>query len=186
MWVSRHIRGQGSRWSGDIATAALIYEAPATLRTVRQSDVALLEEMHERLSAESIHYRYLRLYEPTPEDLEYLCSLDGSPGAAIVATVQDPQERVVGMACYKVDPQDPATAEPAILVEDRYQGCGLGKKLILALLRKAQTMGLKTFVSYVHPTNKKVLSMVKGCGLHTESRYGYGIMEIRVSLQPCS
>jgi GNAT superfamily N-acetyltransferase len=157
-----------------------------TVRTVRQTDVALIEEMHERLSKESIHFRYLGPYKPTPQDLEQLCSLDGSPGAAIVATVQDPQEKVVGMACYKVDPLDPATAEPAILVEDRYQGRGLGKKMILALLRQARTMGLETFVSYVDLTNRKVLCMVKGCGLPHESRYSYGMMEIRVSLQPVS
>lgn len=91
---------------------------PVTVRPVQQSDVVLIQEMHMRLSKESLYYRYLAPHTPAPEDLQRLCFLDGRSGVAIVATVEEPQEKVVAMACYCVDPGDPTTAEPAILVED--------------------------------------------------------------------
>ena len=113
---------------------------PVTVRPAQPSDVVLIQEMHTRLSKESLYYRYLAAHPPSPEDLQRLCFLDGGPGVAMVATVEEPQgqEKVVAMACYCVDPGDPTTAEPAVLVEDSYQGRRLGKRIGLALCKAAR------------------------------------------------
>lgn len=159
---------------------------PVTVRPVRQSDVVLIQEMHKRVSKESLYYRYLAPHAPAPEILQRLCFLDGGPGAAIVATVEEPQEKVIAVACYCVDPDDPTTAEPAILVEDSYQGRGLGRRMGLALCQQANQMGLETFTCFIHPANHRVLRLIKGCGLHCEIRDRLGLMEIRVWLKPVS
>ncbi len=162
--------------------------APVTVRPVQPSDVVLIQEMHMRLSKESLYSRYLAAHPPSPEDLQRLCFLDGGPGVAMVATVEEPQgqEKVVAMACYGVDPGDPTTAEPAILVEDSYQGRGLGRRMGLALCQQANQRGVEAFECFILSANHRVLRLIKGSGLHCESRSSHGLNEIRVWLKPVS
>lgn len=155
-----------------------------TVRPVQHSDLVLIQEMHSRLSRESIYYRYLASHAPDLEALERLCFLDGQAGSAIVATVQEPQEKVVGVACYCVDRRDPTTAEPAILVEDRYQGRGLGKRMLRVLCQQARQRGLEVFACFTHLANGPVLHLIKRSGLRYESSYSQGVREIRVWLNP--
>jgi acetyltransferase len=161
---------------------------PVTVRPVQQSDVVRIQEMHTRLSKESLYYRYLAAHPPSPQDLQRLCFLDGGPSVAIVATVEEPQgqEKVVAMACYCVDPGDPTKAEPAILVEDSYQGRGLGRRIGLALCQQANQGGVEIFECFILSANHRVLRLIKGCGLHCESRYSHGLNEIRVWLKSVS
>jgi RimJ/RimL family protein N-acetyltransferase len=166
--------------------SVLLDGTPVTVRPVQQSDVVLIQEMHMRLSSESVYYRYLAPFTPAPEDLQRLCFLDGRRGMAIVATVEEPRRMVIAMACYCVDSGDPTRAEPAILVEDSYQGRGLGRRMFLALCQQASQMGLETFECFTHPANHRVLRLIQGCGLHYEGRYSQGVREIQVWLKPVS
>ena len=161
----------------------LVDGTSVTVRTVQQRDVVLIQEMHLRLSRESVYYRYLPPRTPDAEYLQGLCFLDDQSGVAIVATVQEPQEKVVAMACYAVDPDDPTTAEPAILVEDSYQGRGLGKRVFLALCQQARQKGLEMFECFTHPANHRVLGLIKSCGLRYESGYSQGVRDVRVWLK---
>jgi RimJ/RimL family protein N-acetyltransferase len=140
--------------------------------------------MHLRLSKESVYYRYLAPRTPDPEALQRLCFLDDPSGLAIVATVQEPQEKVIAMACYAVHADDPTAAEPAILAEDSYQGRGLGKHIFLALCQQATQKGLERFECFTHPANHRVLCLIKGCGFRSECTYSQGVREIRVWLKP--
>jgi RimJ/RimL family protein N-acetyltransferase len=156
---------------------------PVMVRPVQQSDLVLIQEMHQRLSKDSIYSRYLAPRTPDLQELQRLCFLDGQPGVALVATVQAPQEQVVAMACYMVHPDDPTTAEPAVLVEDSYQGRGVGKQMLLALCQHAEHMGLETFACFTLLANHRVMRLIKGCGLRYQSRYSEGVNEIRVRLK---
>ena len=100
----------------------------------------------------------------------------------LVGAVREPEENIIGIACYRVNSENPRTAEPAILVEDRCQGCGLGKKLIIALCQQAIQNGIERFDSYIHPANFRVLQMIKTSGLSYECKYRDGLKEIRVWL----
>jgi RimJ/RimL family protein N-acetyltransferase len=163
--------------------SVLVDGLPVTLRKAQQSDVPLIQEMHARLSRQSLYYRYLGPRTPDREELQRLCFLDGRPGLALVATVSGPQEKVIAMACFCVLPEDPTMAEPAILVEDGYQGCGLGRKIFLALCRQAGQMGLETFECFTHPENRGMLRLIRGCGLRYECTYSQGVRDIRVWLK---
>jgi GNAT superfamily N-acetyltransferase len=157
---------------------------PVNVREVQKSDVVLIHEMHQRLSKESVYLRYLAPRMPDPEYVQRLCFFGGRPGLALVATVQEPRKRVIAMACYVVQPDDPYTAEPAIVVEDRYQGRGLGKRMLLALCQQARLMGLHSFVCFTHGANDCVLHLIKASGLSYESSYSKGVREFRVWLEP--
>ena len=184
MLAVRTLEDRADEQSGYAPGSFLSDGTPVIVRPVQHSDVALIQAMHLRLSRESVYYRYLAPRVPSLEDLQRLCFLDDPSGLAIVATVQEPQEKVIAMACYCVHPDDPTTAEPAILVEDSYQGRGLGKRIFSALCQQARQKGLERFECITHPANQRVLCLIKGCGLRSECSYNQGVREIRVWLEP--
>jgi GNAT superfamily N-acetyltransferase len=182
MFAGEFVQERKIAWSNDKDRISKDDGSSVTIRAIRQSDALLIQEMHERLSKESIYFRYLGPNKPTLENLKRLCSPDEEAGTVVVAVVNEPQEKVVGIAHYSVDPIDPTTAEPGVLVEDGYQGCGLGKQIMLALCQEAIRRGLETFTTYIDPSNYRVVGMIKGSGLRFESRYSDGLKEIRVWL----
>lgn len=153
-----------------------------TIRRAKVSDAQPIKEMHQRLSKETIFSRYLHPYMPTLEDLQDLCSLDEKEGFAVVAAIEEPEEKVIGITCFYVGQQNPASAEPAIVVEDDYQGHGLGRQLIQNLGQYASMMGVSEFICYTHPNNDRVLGMAKGSGLDFESKYEQGMRVFRIRL----
>jgi RimJ/RimL family protein N-acetyltransferase len=94
--------------------------------------------------------------------------------------------KVVGIAYYCVEPNKPSSAEPAILVEDEYQGRGLGKQLAKKLCQYARKLGVKEFVCYSHPANRRLLRMIERSGMRFESNYCDSMNKIRVLLNPIS
>jgi GNAT superfamily N-acetyltransferase len=120
------------------------------VRPVERGDGAAVVAMFERCSERS---RYTRFHGPTHDfPAPYLGSiLEPPPGVvAVVAVTIDPYrgERVVGLASAHPATAHPATAHPAtahpatasgagicpadigILVEDDYQGRGIGRQLL--------------------------------------------------------
>src|SRR3954447_6766162 len=94
-----------------------------TLRPIRDDDADRLRRLFFRLSPETV---YLRFFQPVrnPSDklLHHLAEVDHDRRQAIVALDGD---EIVGVARY--DRADDAQhAEVAILVEDAWQGNGLG------------------------------------------------------------
>jgi len=168
--------------SDEIDAISLPDGTSVTVRSIRQNDAVLIMEMHERLSSNSVYYRYLGANKPTIRDFQHLCSPDGVVGLALVATVEDSHEKVIALAYYRVAPENPATAEPAILVEDSFQGCGLGKQMVMALYQKAVLDGLESFDTFIHPGNYRMLQMIKHSGLKYESKYCDGMQKVQIWL----
>ena len=74
---------------------------------------------------------YRRFHAPLhglpPEAVDRLVTVDHDLREAVVGLVGG---EVVGVARYDRSPDDPATAEFAIVVEDGWQGVGLGRQLL--------------------------------------------------------
>jgi GNAT superfamily N-acetyltransferase len=152
------------------------------LRFVRNSDVILIDEMHDRVSQDSLYYRYLTANKPNLVDLQHLCLSGGEAGKVIVAVTEYPECKIVAVAHYMINRDDPTLAEPAVLVEDSYQGLGLGKKIISILSHVAIQNDIRTFISYIHPVNRKVLQLIRSSGLTYKIKYNQGLKEVRVQL----
>lgn len=152
------------------------------MRPIRLADVPLIQDMHQRLSPTSIYYRYLHAYRPTYEDISHLCHLDDGEGAAFVAIIEAPRETVIGLAYYLVDKAQPNTAEPAILIEDRFQGQGLGTMLMQHLSQYALNQGIHVFNALIHADNRRMMRLIHGSGLPFEKKFVYGAREVRVLL----
>jgi len=155
------------------------------MRPAYPGDAALLQDMHQRLSAASAEQRYLRPYTPTLEDSQRIVQMGSSEGAAYVAVVEAPGETIVGYAYYVIAPgSQPLTAEPAIVVEDRLQGQGVGRMLLERLYQRALEQHISTFDALIHPSNDTVMHLIRRSGLPFKSQFAYGLREVRIWLDP--
>lgn len=152
-------------------------------RPARASDVPALLAMHARLSAQSLYSRYLGPYRPTARDLERLCRLSELEGAMYVAETTGPLAEVVGYACYVRDADQPQVAEPAVLVEDRYQRRGLGWALLRQISQHARQNGIAAFAALVHHDNAAMLGLIESSGFAYTLAPDQDAVEVRLHLE---
>ncbi|GAB4579617.1 MAG: GNAT family N-acetyltransferase [Anaerolineales bacterium] len=156
-----------------------------TIRPIRPDDAKRLQEFHARLSPETIYYRFLENHPVLlDKEAKYFTALDFETRVALVATlVTREREEIVGVARFDVlTPNQPDTAEAAFVIEDRFQGLGLGTALMLRLARIALEMGVYYFVFTVHWTNEGMLKLLRKCGEVVERRQSGGVYDVRVQL----
>lgn len=159
--------------------------AKAIIRPIRADDAPGLQSLFGRLSRESIYYRFLELRkELTREQAQRLANLDHHDQMALVATRDQCETEILGVARYAVVPgSQPVDAEAAIVVEDRYQNRGLGALLLERLAAYAVAQGIEAFVATVRNDNGRILSLVRRSGLQTEFEVESGTMALRVRLR---
>jgi RimJ/RimL family protein N-acetyltransferase len=178
-------RGQAWSWQATRAAAERVVlrdDTAVSLRPIQSDDVRPLWDMHRRLSNDTLFYRFLRVYTPSLADLSHICDINDDRGGALVATTGRLHKQIVALAYYiKANPQS-NTAEAAFLVEDRFQGRGLGQILWQQLVRYGQARGITTFEAYVHPNNAAMLHLIYGSGLPYTEEIVYDLREIKVHI----
>ncbi len=159
-----------------------------TIRPIRPQDQAAIIEMHQRLSPDSLYYRYLRPHRPTPEEIMQLCQLASGQGVAFVASLKDSPQKIIGLGYYVILNNAPysGVAEPAILVEDEFQGQGVGRAIFDHLTRHALARQIQTFDLEIHPANYRMLQLVYRSGFFFQERLGYGARQVKLRLEPAS
>ena len=154
----------------------------AILRPLQVGDAPALLDLHERSSADSLYQRYLSPRTPTLPELEQVTTLNENGGGAIAVTrVTTQGEAVIGLAYYVA--LDEHTAEPAILIEDRYQRQGLGRQLMERLRQHALARGIHLFSATVYPQNRAILGLIRSMGMPFDMRSRYGAREINMYLR---
>ncbi len=158
-------------------------ETAVVIRPAQPQDAVALMEMHGRLSSDSIYSRYLRQYTPGYDELLDLCTLPTGKGAAFVVVNEFPWETMIGFGYYLIDKgRYPKTAEPAVLIEDRFQGRGLGRALMQQLADHARQNGVQLFDVLVHQANQAMLHILPRIGSELERSAGFGSIELTIQL----
>ena len=127
-------------------------------RPVRPDDLRAFVRLWPRLSAET---RYRRFHSPVRRlpmsAVRRLVRVDHDLRDALVAVIGG---EVVGVARYDRSPADPASAEFAVVVEDAWQGVGLGRQLLQELIDLAARRGVRQLTATVQADNERVLGLV--------------------------
>ncbi|HYX97509.1 MAG TPA: GNAT family N-acetyltransferase, partial [Geodermatophilus sp.] len=63
-------------------------------------------------------------------------------------------------ARYDRSPADPATAEVAVVVEDAWQGVGVGRQLLAELTELAERRGVRSLTADVQADNDRMVGLV--------------------------
>jgi GNAT superfamily N-acetyltransferase len=130
-----------------------------TTRPVRPEDRPLFCRLWERLSPETVYRRFHAPVRALPEEsVRRLVTVDHDLREAVVAVVGG---EVVGVARYDRPLDDPSTAEVAVVVEDAWQGVGLGRQLITEVTDLAARRGVRRLTATVQPDNAPVLGLVR-------------------------
>ncbi|MEW9551797.1 GNAT family N-acetyltransferase [Nonomuraea sp. NPDC050783] len=134
-----------------------------------------VRDLHDRCSPESRRFRYFTSMPALPARVfDRLC--DRSKGYSLVAG-HDGQ--VVAMANLMFTP-DPGTAEMAFLVEDRWQGRGLGKVLARMLVRAARDLGYAEVRATMLSDNVRMCGLLVSLGAAPGYTEDPGVMEARL------
>jgi GNAT superfamily N-acetyltransferase len=135
------------------------------LRPVRASDEGRLHDLYYAMSDESLYRRFFQVRKLMPHaTLQKLCNVDYEKEMSIVATVGGPHaETIVGAASYTLDPTG-ETADAAFVVDDRWQGRGLGRLLLTHLADIARKKGVKAFTADVLASNGAMLHLFGAVG----------------------
>jgi GNAT superfamily N-acetyltransferase len=128
-------------------------------RPVRPTDRTQFRRLWPRLSPDTVYRRFhAPLHGLPPETVERLVTVDHDLREAVVGLVGGD---VVGVARYDRSPDDPTTAEFAILVEDAWQGVGLGRQLLVELIDLAASRGVRTLTATVQRDNDRVIALIR-------------------------
>ena len=128
------------------------------LRVAAPADVPRIAALYAGLSADSFRRRF-HSSRPKPVLLARLARIDVAPGAvSLVAVAPGPQERLVAEARYVPDAED--SGELALVVLDEYQGLGLGRLMLSALMDHARASGLERLSAVVSLSNNTMLRLL--------------------------
>ncbi|GII87623.1 hypothetical protein Ssi03_56130 [Sphaerisporangium siamense] len=135
-----------------------------------------VRDLHDRCSPDSRRFRYFTAApSPRPGMFDRLC--DRGRCHSLVAGYDG---QVVAMANLLFSP-DPGTAEMAFLVEDRWQGRGLGGALARMLLGEARDLGFAEVRATLLSDNARMRRLLLSLGATPAYTEDPGVLEARIA-----
>jgi RimJ/RimL family protein N-acetyltransferase len=158
------------------------------IRPIRSEDAEPLRAGFGLLHPEEIRQRFLyaikeltpaaalRLTKPHP-DREF---------ALVVAEPLPPGEALIGAVARVVVEENSRDGEFAILVSHYISGMGLGRLLMLRLVKWAKRKRLKRLYGDVLEHNTAMISLALSLGFHRENAHTPGLVKVVLDLGPCT
>ena len=153
------MEGDGEIRLRDGRTAWCSVAAPA--------DVPRIAELYAGLSADSFRRRFHSGPRPEASPARRLARIDVVPGTVSLVATTAGSERLAGEARYVPTAED--AGELALAVLDDFQGLGLGRLMLSALIDHAKASGLERLSAVVNIANETML--------HLLTRYGSALTE---------
>lgn len=148
-------------------------------RQIRPEDWRRLQRFHRRLSGETVELRFHGAKRELSEPLAHrFTTMDGVDEVAWIATTGT-WGNIVGVARYSRITS--TSAEVAFVIEDRYQGHGIGSRLLKRLREHALKNGITQFVAEVLPYNTTMLRLLKQAG-PTTTTFDCGVFRVTADL----
>ena len=144
------------------------------LRPIKGEDVERWLAFVSRLSPRTKYLRFHHIPTLSREDAIRFCNVDYKDTFAFVAEVlRDKHEGIVAIGRYYRLP-DKSTAEVAFVIEDPYQGKGIGTKLMEWLANVARDNDITAFEASVLAENEEMMTVFRDYGFHIISRLEEG------------
>jgi len=136
-------------------------------------------EFYDRLSRHTAYQRFFTIMKRLPPDwARLLATVDYQRRLALIAE-SGPAATPELVAVARYEPTDEAdTAEVAFVVQDGFQGRGLGVLLLHHLLEAADARGIRRFRAYVLADNTRMLDLLARFTDIRERRLDAGVVSI--------
>lgn len=135
------------------------------IRPIRPEDAETMRDFVANLSDETRYNRFMNTLKTLPQSLlAKFTQLDYARELALAAMIEeDGQDRMIGVARYTINP-DFNSCEFAIVIDDHWQGKGLGNALMQVLFVAARAAGLAVMEGEVLAGNRSMLQFMKRLG----------------------
>lgn len=139
--------------------------AEAILRPIRPEDEPMESRMIEKLSSETLYFRFFGYVPRVSHDfLTRFTHIDYDREMAIVAEIEkDGRKEMIGVVRIIADAWGEA-AEYAIVVADEWQGLELGGNMMDYILEIARDKGISKIYASMLATNKRMIRMFEKRG----------------------
>ena len=153
------------------------------LRTIRPEDEPMWHELLESCSPESIRFRFRGSFKSTTHEMATrFCFIDYDREIAIVAEVEESNQRKLTGVGRLVADADHGEAEFAILVGDPWHGKGLGSLLTDYCLEVCQRWGVRRVVAETSPDNHRMLNVFRDRGFTIVKSQGHESVMVSLDL----
>jgi GNAT superfamily N-acetyltransferase len=154
------------------------------VREVRAGDAGALRRLVGRSSERSIELRFFGpMKELSEERARRFAEVDGVDRFALVALDPEDEGEIVAVVRYEREPGTDG-AEYAALVEDEFQGRGLGIGLTRQLIEAARERGIGRLHALVMRENRRMLSLLRSLEYPERKRWEHGLEHVEIDLRP--
>jgi RimJ/RimL family protein N-acetyltransferase len=152
------------------------------MRPAGESDGPLVAALHARCAPETRRSRFLSPAPHLPADqLDLLLGSADGKRAAVLAVTADGGS-AVGLANLELDPTQPGVGRIAVLVENAWQGRGLGTALLRRSADLAAERGLSELTGIARPDDLGVTRLLRRAGLRPSAEIADGAVLLRAPL----
>jgi GNAT superfamily N-acetyltransferase len=145
------------------------------VRPYQAEDRSSVKALFERLSQQSLVQRFHSAgFRLTDQVLDL-----ATAGHALVAEVEG---LMVGLASYYPE-AGTHRAEAAMVVDDAYQGRGIGLALGRRLYLDAQKSGIRQVRAGVHGSNRVMIKLLRRLQLPMKTTWGYGVIQVEITVE---
>jgi RimJ/RimL family protein N-acetyltransferase len=159
-----------------------------TIRAIRPDDKGLLIDALDKISPRSL---YLRLFSAkrkfSDNELNQVTAVDFVNVVALVAVLdKDGSGQIVGGGRYiRIGNSGTGQgAEVAFLIDDAYQGLGIGSRIFKHLVAIARESGIIRFEAEVLPSNAAMLGLFARSGLPVAKTMTRDSVHVTIQLAP--
>jgi RimJ/RimL family protein N-acetyltransferase len=157
--------------------------ASVPVREIRAEDAGALRRLVNRSSERSIELRFFGpMKELSEERARSFAEVDGVDRFALVALDPEDEGEIIAVVRYEREAGTDA-AEYAALVEDRFQGRGLGIGLTRQLIEAARERGIRRLHALVMRENRVMLGLLRSLELPERQRWENGLEHIEIVLR---
>jgi RimJ/RimL family protein N-acetyltransferase len=154
------------------------------VREIRAEDAPALQRLVGRSSERSIELRFFGpMKKLSEEKARRFAEVDGKDRFALVALDPDDEGEIVAVVRYERE-RGTDGAEYAALVEDRFQGRGLGIGLTRRLIEAAKERGIERLHALVLRENGRMLRLLRSLEFPERRRWENGLEHIELDLRP--
>lgn len=156
------------------------------LRPIDPADEPRLSALYDRLSRRTVYQRFFTVMQRLPPDwAHFLANVDYQRRFAVVAEDAAAEAgTLIGVARYEPVVGEEGVVELAVVVQDSWQGKGLGSLLVRELLRAAALNGVERYRAFVLGDNRRMLHVLTRQADVRARRVDQGVIELTLTRKP--
>jgi GNAT superfamily N-acetyltransferase len=154
------------------------------VRPVKPSDERLIQELYYSLGNKDRYLRFFAARRSFRHDLvQKIAIIDYSTNMILVGeNWENNQQKIIASAAF-VKTETPSTAEISLVVNEKWRGNGLAKKLMKYLIEIGRELNYKYFSGTVLLENKPMLHILHDVGYPLVSReVSYGEVDFKFDI----